>query len=77
MTKAKKNYKSQLLAEIELLPDEFIREIVDFAVFLRERYRDELEEDIAFIKNRYEEGKREKAKGITIPAEEVFAEVGE
>lgn len=31
-------------------------------------------EDVAFIKRRYEEGKCEKAEGITIPAEEVFAE---
>jgi len=31
-------------------------------------------EDVAFIKQRYEEGKREKSEGITIPAEEVFAE---
>jgi predicted DNA-binding antitoxin AbrB/MazE fold protein len=31
-------------------------------------------EDVAFIKQRYEEGKREKVEGITIPAEKVFAE---
>ncbi|MBM3237428.1 DUF104 domain-containing protein [Candidatus Poribacteria bacterium] len=31
-------------------------------------------EDVAFIKRRYEEGKREKVEGITIPAEKVFAE---
>ena len=77
MAEAQKNYKSQLIAEIELLPDEFLREIIDFAAFLKERYKNELEEDVVFIKQRYEEGKREKVEGITIPAEEVFAEARE
>lgn len=40
--------------------------------FLKGRYEDELKADVAFIKRRYEQGKREKAEGRTIPAEEVF-----
>ena len=74
MVKAKTGYKSQLIAEIELLPDELLREIIDFAAFLKGRYKNELKADVAFIKRRYEEGKREKAGGRTIPAEEVFNE---
>ena len=41
--------------------------------FLKGRYKDELKAEVAFIKRRYEEGKREKAEGRTIPAKEVFA----
>ena len=74
MAKAKINYKSLLIAEIELLPDELLREIIDFTGFLKGRYKSELKADVAFIKRRYEQGKREKAAGRTIPAEEVFAE---
>ena len=74
MAKTKTTYKSRLLAEAELLPDELLREIIDFAAFLKQRYNNELEVDATAIKQRYEQGKREKAKGRTTPTEEIFAE---
>jgi hypothetical protein len=76
MTQQAEQYKAQVIEELGELPEELIKEVADFAAFLKLKYLVTVdEEDAIFLKKRWEESLIEDKEGKTIPVEEAFTRI--
>ena len=76
MTQQAEQYKTQVIEELGGLPEELIKEVANFAAFLKLKYLVAVdEEDVIFLKKRWEEALIEDEKGKTIPFEEAFTHI--
>ena len=76
MTQQTEQYRTQVIEELMGLPEELIKEVADFAAFLKLKYLSAVdEEDVTFLKQRWEEALLEEEEGKTIPVEEAFTRI--
>ena len=76
MTQQAEQYKAQVIEELRELPEELIKEVADFAAFLKLKYLTAMdEEDVIFLKQRWEEALIEDKEGKTITVEEAFTRI--
>ena len=76
MTQQAEQYKAQVIEELGVLPEELIKEVADFAAFLKLKYLMAVdEENVIFLKKRWEEALIEDEESRTIPVEEAFTRI--
>lgn len=76
MTQQTEQYQTQVIGELRGLPEELIKEVADFAAFLKLKYLMAMDEENAiFLKKRWEEALIEDKEGKTILVEEAFTRI--